>query len=143
MIAPRYSASLAFRHDAFEAERACMLKYGGAIVSPPIDPFIGQHPRPSISKQPAEIDLAVYSWRSARVLARSRSGQARGRGFDSLHPLHFFSDGTIRSSAMSSAIMGRSVGLLFLAQQEAFGLSPQPESFCRRALLIDRDRLQQ
>jgi len=55
-----------------------MLKYGGAIVSPPIDPFIGQHPRPSISKQPAEIDLAVYSWRSARVLARSRSGQARG-----------------------------------------------------------------
>jgi hypothetical protein len=38
---------------------------------------------------------------------------------------------------------GRSVGLLFLAQQEAFGLSPQPESFCRRALLIDRDRLQQ
>jgi hypothetical protein len=44
-----------------------MLKYGGAIVSPPIDPFIGQHPRPSISEQPAEIDLAVYSWRSARV----------------------------------------------------------------------------
>jgi hypothetical protein len=54
-----------------------MLKYGGAIKSRPVDLFIGRHPRPSISKEPTEIDLAVYSWRSARVLARSRSGQAR------------------------------------------------------------------